>query len=156
MPKILLEIFIEAPIERVFDLSLSIDLHKLSAKGTNEEAIAGTTSGLIGLNETVTWRAKHLGFYQELTSQITKLERPYMFEDKMLKGTFASLQHVHRFEKEENGTMMYDDFNFTSPLGPLGKLVDFLFLKNYLTKFIRLRNEAIKKVAEGEDWKLLL
>ena len=72
----------------VFDLSLSINLHELSAEKTNEKAIAGKTSGLIGLDEWVTWRARHFGIYQKLTVKITKLERPLMFEDKMLKGAF--------------------------------------------------------------------
>jgi hypothetical protein len=47
MTKIYLETFVNAPIERVFDLARSIDLHKLSTKGTKEEAIAGKTTGLI-------------------------------------------------------------------------------------------------------------
>src|SRR5690606_24024605 len=84
MERIYLETIINAPIERVFDLARSIDLHKLSALNTNEKAIAGKTSGLINEGETVTWRAKHLGIYQILTVQITKLERPYFFEDKMV------------------------------------------------------------------------
>ena len=66
MPKINLTTTIDAPIERVFDLARSIDLHKLSTKKTNEEAVNGKTSGLIELGETVTWRAKHFNVYQKL------------------------------------------------------------------------------------------
>ncbi|MDQ3112455.1 MAG: SRPBCC family protein [Bacteroidota bacterium] len=155
MPKILLETYIEAPIERVFDLSMSIDLHKLSTKGTNEEAIAGKTSGLIGLHETVTWHAKHFGIYQKLTVQITKVDRPDVFEDRMLKGTFASMHHVHSFEKEGSGTKMKDVFEFESPLGFLGKFANSLFLKKYMTKLLRGRNAELKRIAEGEEWREL-
>jgi len=42
-------------INVVFDLIRNIDFHKISTKKSNEEAIAGKTSGLIALNETVTW-----------------------------------------------------------------------------------------------------
>jgi hypothetical protein len=87
------ETVINASIELVFDLSRSIDLHKLSTKGTNEEAIAGVTTGLIGLDEIVTWRAKHLGISQKLTVQIVQYDRPHSFSDKMLKGVFASMHH---------------------------------------------------------------
>lgn len=59
MPVIYLEPFIDAPIEKCFDLARSIDLHMESTKHTGETAIAGKTSGIIELNETVTWRAKH-------------------------------------------------------------------------------------------------
>jgi hypothetical protein len=51
--------FVAAPIERVFDLSRSIDLHKIACRDSGETAIAGTCSGLIQLNETVTWEARH-------------------------------------------------------------------------------------------------
>ena len=69
MPKIELTTIIDAPIERCFDLARSIDLHKLSTAGTDEEAIAGVMSGLIGKNEQVTWKAKHFGITQKLTSK---------------------------------------------------------------------------------------
>ena len=109
MAKIYLETFVNAPIERVFDLARSIDLHKLSTKGTNEEAIAGRTTGLIELDETVTWKAKHFGIYQTLTVFITQFDRPNLFADKMIKGTFASMTHKHKFDKIDNGTKMTED-----------------------------------------------
>ncbi|MEH6514179.1 hypothetical protein [Maribacter arcticus] len=48
MPRIELRTEINAPKEIVFDLSRSIDLHKISTEHTKEEAISGKTSGLIG------------------------------------------------------------------------------------------------------------
>ena len=74
MPKIHLQTFIKSKKEIVFDLSRSVDLHLLSTKKTNEKAIAGKISGLMELNDTVTWRAKHLGIYQNLTSKITEFK----------------------------------------------------------------------------------
>lgn len=50
---------IAAPVEVVFDLSLDIGAHLASMAESGEQAIGGVTSGLIGLGETVTWRAKH-------------------------------------------------------------------------------------------------
>ncbi|MBL4755322.1 MAG: cell division protein, partial [Flavobacteriales bacterium] len=43
MPKINLTTKIKAPVERVFDLARSIDLHILSTTGTHEKAVAGKT-----------------------------------------------------------------------------------------------------------------
>jgi hypothetical protein len=54
MPRIELKTEVEANMEIVFDLSRSIDLHKISMGNTNEKAIAGKTSGLIELDESVT------------------------------------------------------------------------------------------------------
>lgn len=156
MTHIYLETLIDAPIERVFDLSRSIDLHKLSTVKTNEEAIAGKIKGLIDLNETVTWRAKHFGVYQKMTVKIVEFKKPEMFADKMLKGAFKSMNHIHRFKMVDGKTMMIDEFSFTSPLGYLGKIFNSLFLKSYLTKFLVERNDIIKSIAESEQWKDLL
>ena len=156
MPTILLKTKIHAPIHRVFDLARSIDLHKASTTGTNEEAIAGKTSGLIELNDTITWKAKHFGVYQKLTVKIINLEKPFMFKDIMLKGTFKSMTHTHSFKQELDITTMTDEFQFKSPLGFLGAFADALFLKNYMKKFLINKNKELKRVAEGEDWKLVL
>jgi hypothetical protein len=56
MPRIEIETKIKAGNYIVFDLSRSIDLHKTCTKHTNETAIAGKMSGLIGLGESVTWK----------------------------------------------------------------------------------------------------
>jgi hypothetical protein len=60
---------IAAPIQRCFDLSRSIEVHLLGTERTGERAVSGVTTGLIGLDESVRWRAKHLGVRQHLTSR---------------------------------------------------------------------------------------
>lgn len=122
MPRIELQTKIKADRSIVFDLSRSIELHKISTAKTNEEAIAGTTAGLIGLGQSVTWRAKHFGVYQKLTSKITEYKKPNYFVDEMVKGAFAEFRHEHHFKEMKFGTLMIDLFHYKSPLGFLGKL----------------------------------
>lgn len=148
--------FIAAPLERVFDLARSIDLHRVSMEHTREEVVAGRTSGLIGLGETVTWRARHLGVRQRLTVRITGYERPRWFRDEMVRGAFATMVHDHHFAPATGGTEMRDVFRFSAPLGPLGRLVEHLVLRGYMTRLLESRNAAIKRVAESEGWRALL
>ncbi len=150
MPTLILETIVAAPIAIVFDLARSIDLHMYSTKKTNERAIAGVTSGLIEAGQTVQWQAKHLGVYQTLTVRITKMEKPYFFEDEMIQGAFRSMDHQHVFEKRVDGTvLMRDVFNFRAPLGFLGRLAEWSFLTNYMRRFLEERNLIIKEVAES-------
>lgn len=151
-----LETFIDAPVERVFDLSRSIELHKLSTKETHEEAVDGKVTGLVALNDFITWRAKHLGFFQRLTVKIIAMDRPRSFVDTMLKGAFAYMKHTHLFEVSGTGTLMTDVFEYKSPLGVLGRMADSLFLKDYMTRLLINRNHEIKVVAESNRWKDLL
>jgi len=156
MPSIDLETRIKAPIEVCFDLCRSIDLHKISAQQTNEKAIAGVTSGLINEGETVTWRAKHLGVYQKLTSIVTACEKPHYFVDEMVKGTFKRFKHEHFLEEKNGQTFVVDIFDYESPLGLLGKIADVFFLENYMRRFLEKRNQVIKEFAESDKWKLVL
>jgi ligand-binding SRPBCC domain-containing protein len=156
MPTIHLTTFIAAPTERVFDLCRSIDLHRKSMAHTNEEAVAGTTSGLIGLEETVTWKAKHLLKTRVLKSKIVAMNRPLSFTDEMVNGDFKTLRHEHHFKRIDNGTLLIDLFSFDAPFGGLGRMVNKLFLTRYLRKLLEHRNQVIKEYAESEKWKFIL
>ena len=145
MATIKLETIINAPIERVFDLSRSIELHRISMTHTDESVIAGRFSGLIELNETVTWKAKHFGLYHTLTVKITDLNYPTSFTDTMQRGMFSYMKHTHSFSKWKEGTLMTDSFTFGAPLGLLGRLIEFVFLKKYMQNLLSERNRVIKK-----------
>ncbi|MBS1524227.1 MAG: SRPBCC family protein [Bacteroidetes bacterium] len=148
MPKIELITQINAPIEKVFDLARDIDLHMESTKHTGEKAIAGKTSGLIGLGETVTRRAKHFGIWQNLTSKITEFDRPNHFVDEMVEGAFKSFRHEHIFSENNGQTTMKDVFVFESPLGILGPLFNWLALTRYMTRLLEERNRVIRGASE--------
>ena len=154
MVTIELEMHVAAPPARVFDLSRSIDLHRVGSAHTGEEAVAGRTSGLIGMGETVTWRARHLGVRQHLTSRITEYDRPRFFQDVQERGAFAWFVHDHHFDPAPGGgTVLRDVFRLAAPLGPLGWIAERLVLRRYMTRFLRDRNAVIKRVAESEGWR---
>ena len=67
---------IDASVEVVFHLARSIDAHLGSMSKSRERAIAGVTSGLIGLGEQVTWKATHFGVPFRLTSKVTAMTVP--------------------------------------------------------------------------------
>ena len=152
MPVLELQTTVNAPIERVFDLARSIDLHTVSMAGQRERAIAGITSGLIGLDESVTWQARQFGIPVRLSSRITGFERPRYFRDDMVSGPFTRLAHHHYFESRGAATLMRDVFDYQSPLGPLGNLADRLFLAAHLTRLLASRNAVVKAVAESAEW----
>lgn len=156
MPQIILHTLIKSDIQICFDLSRSIDLHKLSTAQTNETAISGKTSGLIGPNEFVTWQATHFGIKQKLTSKITAFDPPHHFRDEQLKGAFKFFIHDHYFEQKDNLVLMRDIFNFQSPFGLAGQLFDKIILTDYLRAFLIVRNNMIKEFAESDQWRLVL
>lgn len=139
---------INAPVEACFNLSRSIDVHLHSMQHHQERVVAGITTGLINLHETVTWQARHLGVLLRMTVKLTELQFPAFFSDQMISGPFKLMRHYHYFRPQGNYTLMIDEFVFKSPLGWLGKLADKLFLKRYLKRLLQQRNQVIKQLAE--------
>jgi ligand-binding SRPBCC domain-containing protein len=149
--RIELETIIQAPPARCYALKLDVQQHVAATAHTQERIVAGRTSGRLELGELITWEARHLGVRQRLTVQVTAAEPPYHFRDEMRRGAFRSMSHDHYFEPIEGGlaTRMHDVFKFESPGGPIGKLVDKLFLTGYMTRFLLLRNAQLKQQAEA-------
>jgi hypothetical protein len=150
---------IQAPIARCFDLSRSVEVHLLANVHSGEQAIAagGITSGLVGLHERVTWRAKHFGIWQNLTSETTALESPIYFQVTMVKGIFKLMQADHLFRSVSSTlTEMKDIFRIAAPLPVLGPLAESLFLRHYMLGLLRERNAVIQRVAESSEWQRYL
>ena len=144
-----LETKINSELEICFDLSRSIDLHKISA-------IDGVTTGLIKYDEFVTWQARHFGINQKLTTKITAYKRPFHFCDEQVKGIFKKIKHDHYFAQQDNMVLMTDKFLFESPFRIFGRIFNKLVLIKYLKKFLIERNQIIKEFAETDKWKQLL
>ncbi len=152
MNTIRLTTWIDAPVERCFLLSLSVDLHVASARSSREQAIEGVTTGLISEGETVTFRGRHLGLRLRHKSRIEAL-RPYSyFRDVMVSGVFSHFEHDHHFAAMDDGTRVREEIRFRAPCGVLGQLATKMLVRRHLTAFLMERNEGLKRVAESEDW----
>jgi len=150
---------IPAPIERCFDLSRSVEVHLAGSDSYGEAVVAlgGVTSGMIGMGQRVTWRAKHLGVWQHLTSEITAMEPPTYFQDTMVRGAFRFMQHDHFFRALPSGeTEMKDVFCFAAPLSLLGRLAELMFLRRYMRTLLHERNLVLKQIAESANWRRYL
>jgi ligand-binding SRPBCC domain-containing protein len=136
---------IDAPVEACFDLSRSIDLHLESMLASDERAVGGVTSGLIGAGEEVTWEARHFGVRWRMTSRIVEFDPPQRFVDEMVRGPFRAFRHEHRFEALGTGTRMTDVITFRTPVAVLTEWPVGL----YLRRLMRTRNAVIRLKAES-------
>ena len=159
---------VHAPLERVFDLSRSVEVHVLGNVHFGEQAVPLAkrgrirggrmpATGLLGLGDEVTWQARHFGVRQRLTSAITRFDPPHAFQDTMLQGAFAWMQHDHFFRSAPGGvTEMRDVFRFSAPLPMLGWLAERLVLRRYMQALLEERNAVIRRVAESGEWRRYL
>lgn len=144
MPRLSIRTEIGVAPERCFELSRSIDLHVESMVASRERAVAGVTSGLIGLGQEVSWEARHFGRMWQMTSRITEFEPPRRFVDEMVRGPFRRFRHEHRFEPSGEGTLMTDVVEFQMPGWFLVNTVAATYLRHLLV----VRNALIRSEAE--------
>jgi ligand-binding SRPBCC domain-containing protein len=156
MPTIHLTTFISAPVDVVFDLSRSVELHKQSMSHYKEEAVAGTRFGLVEKEDTITWKAKHLLKKRFLRVKVTEMRKPERFTDEQVEGNFKMMKHEHHFKPCDNGTILIDLFYFESPFGMMGKWFNGLYFTGYMKRLLEQRNKTIKEYAESGKWKTLL
>lgn len=118
---------------------------------SGERAVAGVTSGVMKLGDTVTWRARHFGITFHMTSAITEYERPIRFVDEQQRGPFRRWWHEHTFTAVSGGTetVMVDLVEFGSRAGAVGGIVDRLVLDRYMPHLLRRRNAWLKAAVEA-------
>jgi len=150
MPQIIVKTEIDADIDTCFDLALDVDFYYNTLEKFTEIPISGKTTGLMEAGDYVTWETNHLSLIQHLTLKVTEFEKPILFVDEMVRGEFKTYRHEHIFEVEKDKTIMIDKFEFQSPYGILGKLVDWVFLKRHFKKLIITRNKTLRLHAEAK------
>jgi ligand-binding SRPBCC domain-containing protein len=150
MTTIVVETRIRAPINLCFDLARDVDIHVQTSASTGERAIAGKTSGLLELGDSVTFEAVHFGIRQQLTARIVEFDRPRRFVDEMVKGAFSNLRHIHEFFTEGDRTLMRDTLIWRSPLGVLGIIADRILVERHMQAFLVKKQHELTAYAE---WK---
>lgn len=144
------KIVIQAPIERCFLLSTSIEV---VAQTLAMRPVEGKTSGMIVAGDQLLWRGWKFGLPQMHETLITGFDSPVYFQDTMGRGRFKTFQHDHRFTEIDEGTLLEDELRFSMPFGVLGDAVARLIMVPHIEGLLRRRFALLKRLAEGEGWR---
>ncbi|MEW1973884.1 SRPBCC family protein [Microbacterium profundi] len=149
MAQFTLERVIRATPAEVFAASLDPALHVESMARYGETMVKGPDGGVFSEGSTVTWRARHFGVPFHLSSVVFDIDPPRRFCDRQIKGPFAAFHHEHMFDEHPDGTLMRDTITFRSPFGPIGSVVDRLFMREYMRRLIDERNNVLADSLES-------
>ena len=150
------EIEIHAPIERVFDLARSVNLHVKSVENVQEEIVGEIKRGLVQLGDEITWHGRYLGFMHTVTFRITAWNPPWYFCNSLVKGLFLKMDHHYSFHAAGDVTVMSDVLNYVMPYGFMGQIFDSFLMRPHLRHFLAERARFLKTVAEGDEWQRYL
>ncbi len=142
-------IHVNAPIERCFLLSTSIDLVRQTIE---LRPVSGKTTGLIVDGDRLLWRGWKFAIPAFHETLITGYDRPTFFQDTMGRGYFSHFQHDHNFQFVDGQTVMWDIVRFSLPLGALGKAVGKYIVVPHVLGLMQKRFQLLKRLAESSDW----
>jgi ligand-binding SRPBCC domain-containing protein len=142
MPTLQLEMEINAPPETCFALLRDPRLHT---------ATVAVHEGDFALGQRIRFESRTFGIRHTLVVEVTEFDPPHRVTDTMISGTFREFRHTHEFIARNGGTLMRDLVWWRSPLGPLGRLADRLFLRRKLRRLITGRNLRLKALAEARE-----
>lgn len=84
-------------------------------------------------------------------SIISSYEPPYEFVDEQIKGPYSVWHHTHIFREKDNGTEIEDHVKYKIPLGFIGDIANYLFVKKDLNYIFEYRKEIIDKIFINEN-----
>lgn len=149
MARFVLERVVAVEPAAVFAASLDPALHVRSMARYRETMVEAPAGGAFTEGSTVTWQARHFGIPFRLRSVVFDIDPPRRFCDRQIGGPFAEFLHEHVFAEHPQGTLMRDTVTFRSPAGPIGGLVDRLFMQEYMRRLIDERNAVMADELES-------
>ena len=84
-----------------------------------------------------------LGIPMRWTTEITHVEEGKYFVDEQRFGPYAFWHHKHFFEPIEGGVLASDIVDYALPLGPLGQIAYWIFVKRQLEHIFSFREKKL-------------
>jgi ligand-binding SRPBCC domain-containing protein len=86
------------------------------------------------------------GIQTHWRTEICRVEKPFIFVDRQLKGPYKVWEHTHTFKEERSGVLMEDIVNYEIPIGPLGALAHWLIVKRKVEEIFEFRRKTLEKI----------
>ena len=97
----------------------------------------------------IDYRIRLFGIPMKWRTRIERFEPDDAFVDNQIRGPYALWHHTHTFEDTEDGTLMRDIVLYRLPLGPLGAIAHWLFVRRTLETIFNYRRDALDDALEG-------
>lgn len=79
-------------------------------------------------------------------TEIFKIDKPYLFADRQLKGPYKMWEHTHTFIKKGDGILMKDDVKYQLPFGIIGKITHSLLVRKKIENIFIYRKNILNKI----------
>ncbi len=77
-------------------------------------------------------------------TEIARVKDLISFSDEQLVGPYAQWHHTHTFVEKDSGVEMTDEVKYAIPLGPLGRLANWLFVGRQVNRIFDHRFQVLE------------
>ena len=141
------EQFIDLPIEDVFDFFSKPENLSLITPPRLRFDILTPTPLEMKEGQLIDYSLKILYLIKlHWRTLITDYQKPYKFIDQQIKGPYNLWHHTHTFEEQDGGTLIKDDVLYAVPFGLLGRIVNYVIVKNDLNNIFKYRFKIINQL----------
>lgn len=140
------ESVLPCPSERVAEFHASAEsLALLSPPGTRVEVLSKDAEVRDGALHVL--RIRRGPFSTVWKARISEVG-PHGFTDTAEQSPFAFWRHRHEYLSHPEGTLLRDTVEYSLPFGPLGRLLDRLFVGRQVKELFAFRHAATRRALE--------
>ena len=140
------EQIVPAPLERVFDFfSRPENLEQITPANLYFSILTPHPIKM-RVGALIDYRIRIRGVPQRWRTLISYYDPPHCFIDEQLRGPYAKWVHRHTFARVEGGTRIADEVQYAMPLGAIGRLVHWAFVRRELETIFAFRTACIARL----------
>lgn len=141
---------IPAPLEKVWTYFADPrNLNELTPPDMNFEIVAGGDEAMYA-GQIIEYRVEFVRGLRSLwLTEIAHVEPDRRFVDEQRVGPYRFWVHEHRFTPVVDGVRMNDQVTYAAPFGPLGDLVNTLWIRRRLEGIFDYRTRKIVELFGG-------
>lgn len=108
--------------------------------------ILSDVSGKMYPGQIIQYRIQAIpGIWQSWLTEITHVVEREYFIDEQRFGPYKFWHHRHSFESVSGGVMMRDHIHYALPLGPLGAIVNAVYVGRQVRHIFNYRHQILEK-----------
>lgn len=123
------------------------NLSKITPPELDFKILSGAVEGDIFEGMLIDYTVKPLfGIKVHWQTMIMKVNKPFQFMDRQLKGPYKKWEHTHTFTTENGITSMHDEVRYALPFGILGQAVHTLIVQKKIEQIFDYRKKVLNEI----------
>ena len=135
---------IDSSMESVFDFFSKPENLKTITPAKLSFNIITPTPILMGKGTVIDYTIRLFKIPIHWRTLITKYDPPHEFIDEQIKGPYNFWHHTHKFKQVDGGVEISDKVIYSIPMGIIGQVLHFLWIKRDLEKIFLYRKRVIE------------